>query len=51
MMTDFIEDFPAATPTFDFDLIAQSLVPLLRQDTKEAYSKFSLKKYSPTAAR
>jgi hypothetical protein len=36
MMTDFIEDFPAATPTFDFDLIAQSLVPLLRQDTKGA---------------
>jgi KAP family P-loop domain len=36
MATDFIEDFPAASPTFDFDLIAQSLVPLLRQDTKGA---------------
>ncbi len=36
MTADFVEDFPAAEPQFDFDLIAASLMPLLRQSTQGA---------------
>jgi predicted KAP-like P-loop ATPase len=35
MTADFVEDFPAAAPQFDFDLIAASLMPLLRQSTTQ----------------
>lgn len=33
---DFIEDWPASAPAFDFDLIAESLVPVLQQPTEGA---------------
>jgi hypothetical protein len=36
MPADFVEDFPAAEPQFDFNLIAQALAPLLRQKTEGA---------------
>jgi KAP family P-loop domain len=36
MTVHFLEDFPASTAQFDFDLIARALVPLLEQPTEGA---------------
>ncbi|MGD0239103.1 MAG: P-loop NTPase fold protein [Streptosporangiaceae bacterium] len=36
MTAGFVEDFPASPPGFDFDLIAEALVPLLEQPTEGA---------------
>ena len=36
MTADFVEDSPASPPRFDFDLIAEALIPLLDQPTEGA---------------